>query len=138
MIWFWRPTRLSLVYNSKTYYQNSKIKKTLSVIYLIRKHFNREELRTIITSNYYSVLYYNSEIWHLPSLTQTTKNSNVGISGPTEIMYTIVWSKYVVCRFAHNNKKSHSPANDEIQIGITIAQPLQPGKYERWLAKPLF
>ena len=35
---------------------------------MIRKFFNTKELLTFITSNFYSVLYYNSEIWHLPSL----------------------------------------------------------------------
>ena len=31
-------------------------------------YFNSEELKGLLTSNYYSVLYYNSEIWHLPTL----------------------------------------------------------------------
>ena len=32
-----------------------------------------KELLQLITSNYYSILYYNSEIWHLPSLNVNLK-----------------------------------------------------------------
>ena len=48
----------------------SKAKKALNAIKLIRKHFNKQELLKLITSNYYSILYYNSEIWNIPSITQ--------------------------------------------------------------------
>ena len=34
----------------------------------IRYFFNPNELLTLITSNYYSILYYNSEIWNIPTL----------------------------------------------------------------------
>ena len=32
------------------------------------KNFNKVELRQLLSSNYFSILYYNSEVWHLPSL----------------------------------------------------------------------
>ena len=35
---------------------------------MISKFFNITELLQLTTSNYFSVLYYDSEIWHLPSL----------------------------------------------------------------------
>ena len=53
----------------------TKAKSSLHAIQLISKHFNKKELLQIITANYYSILYYNSEIWHLPSLTNLTKNN---------------------------------------------------------------
>ena len=34
----------------------------------------------LITSNFYSILYYNSEIWHLPTLKATLKRSIKGAS----------------------------------------------------------
>ena len=51
--------------------QNSitKAKKALNAIKLIRNFFTKNELLTLITANYYSVLYYNSEIWYLQSNT---------------------------------------------------------------------
>ena len=50
-----------------------KSNKALSAIRLIRKFFTRKELLQLITSNFYSVLFYNSEIWHLQSLKSTLK-----------------------------------------------------------------
>ena len=45
----------------------------LNAIKLIKKIFTQSELLTLIRSNFFSILYYNSEIWHLPSLKATLK-----------------------------------------------------------------
>ena len=45
-----------------------KSQKALNAIKIIRKYFNSNELLQLLTSNFYSILYYNSEVWHLPSL----------------------------------------------------------------------
>ena len=50
-----------------------KSSKALCAIRLISKFFNTQELLQLITSNFYSILYYNSEIWHLPSLKRVLK-----------------------------------------------------------------
>ena len=34
-------------------------------------YFNKEETKSLLTSLYYSKLYYGSEVWHLPSRSQT-------------------------------------------------------------------
>ena len=47
-----------------------KAKRSLHAIRPIRKFFNKEKLKQLITSNFYSVLYYNSEIWHIPTLSR--------------------------------------------------------------------
>ena len=60
--------------------KKKKKKSTLHVIQLISKHFTKKEILQIITSNYYSILYYNSEIWHLPSLTNITKKQLLSAS----------------------------------------------------------
>jgi hypothetical protein len=41
---------------------------SLCAIRLIKKYCRKDELRTLLTSNFYSILYYNSEIWHIPTL----------------------------------------------------------------------
>ena len=51
-----------------------KAKSALHAINLIKKYFSSKELLTLITSNFYSILFYNSEIWHLPSLNPYLKN----------------------------------------------------------------
>ena len=54
--------------------------KAQNAIRLIRKFFTKRELLSLITSNFYSILYYNSEIWHLPTLKATLKQSLLSAS----------------------------------------------------------
>ena len=46
----------------------TKAKNALNTIKLIKKYFKKDELLTLVTANYYSVLYYSSEIWQIPTL----------------------------------------------------------------------
>jgi hypothetical protein len=46
----------------------TKATKAQCAIKHIRRYFTTRELMGLITSNYYSIVYYNSEIWHGPSL----------------------------------------------------------------------
>ena len=50
-----------------------KSAKALHAIRLIKPFFCFNELRSLITSNFYSILYYNSEVWHLPTLNPVSK-----------------------------------------------------------------
>ena len=52
-----------------------KANKALNAIKLIRKHFTTPELISIVTSNFYSILFYNSEIWHLHNLNTNLKHA---------------------------------------------------------------
>jgi hypothetical protein len=40
---------------------------------MIRKYFKTSEIIQLLTSNFYSKLYYGSEIWHLPTLNSNCK-----------------------------------------------------------------
>ena len=51
-----------------------KSTKALNAIKLIKKFFTTRELLQIITSNFYSIFYYNSEIWLLQSLKANLKS----------------------------------------------------------------
>ena len=51
----------------------TKSRSSLHAIHLISKHFKKQEIIQLITSNYFSVMYRNSEIWHLHSLAHNTK-----------------------------------------------------------------
>ena len=57
-----------------------KATRALNALRLISRYFNRKELIQLVTSNVYSVLFYNSEIWHLNTLKQTLKNSIMSMS----------------------------------------------------------
>ena len=46
---------------------------SLCAIRLIKKYFRKDELRTLLTSNFHSILYQNSEIWHIPTLNTYSK-----------------------------------------------------------------
>ena len=67
--WTFLESTLIQNFNGKTKHkiQSTKVW-TLHAISLIRKYFKKTQLCAIITANYYSILYYNAEIWLLPSL----------------------------------------------------------------------
>ena len=71
---------LGIIFDSKLQWTTqvmstiSKAKKALNAISLIKKYFNQEELLELVTANYYSKLYYNSEVWQIPTLHQSLKN----------------------------------------------------------------
>ena len=70
---------LGIIFDSKlnwspqVHHAIKKANKALNAIKLIRKYFNSSELIQIITSNFYSLLYYNSEIWYTKSLNANLK-----------------------------------------------------------------
>ena len=58
----------------------NKAKKAFHAINILKKHFTNEELKGLLTSSYYSILYYNSEIWHLPTLSPQLKQKLLSAS----------------------------------------------------------
>ena len=77
---------LGVIFNSKLNWNDhtakaiNKANSALHCIKLIKYYFNKEELLNIITSNYYSILYYNSEIWHIPLNTHNSKKQIMSAS----------------------------------------------------------
>ena len=70
---------LGVIFDSKLQWNEQvsnclkKANKSLCALKLIRRYFNTNELLQILTSNVYSILYYNSEVWYLPSLKKCLK-----------------------------------------------------------------
>ena len=58
----------------------TKSKKALTAIRMIRKFFTTKELLQFVTSNFYSILFYNFEIWHLQSLKSNLKQKLLSCS----------------------------------------------------------
>ena len=50
-----------------------KANRSLCAIKQIKRYFKKDELRTLLTANFYSILYYNSEIWQIPTLNPNSK-----------------------------------------------------------------
>ena len=48
--------------------QVNKSSRALHAIKLIRRYFNKGEILALLTSNIYSILFYNSKVWHIPNL----------------------------------------------------------------------
>ena len=77
---------LGVTFDSKLQWGNhvastsNKALKALNAIRIIKKFFNKKELLQLITSNVLSILYYNSEIWHLPTLKTELKQKLISIS----------------------------------------------------------
>ena len=65
----------------------TKAKRALHAIRLIKPSFNNQELRLLITSNFYSELYYNSEIWHIPTLNVDLKQQLLSASAIAPKIY---------------------------------------------------
>ena len=57
-----------------------KAKKSLFALRLLKKFFNQTDMRTLLDSNFYSILYYNSVIWLTPSLNSSLKQNLLSIS----------------------------------------------------------
>ena len=77
---------LGVLFDSKLKWSNhvskviTKANKALNAIKLIRRYFNSTELLQLLTSNFFSVLYYNLEVWHLSSLKCCIKNDLLSAS----------------------------------------------------------
>ena len=48
--------------------QISKSNRALHAIKMIKKNFTSTEILALLTSNFFSILFYNSEVWHIPTL----------------------------------------------------------------------
>ena len=57
-----------------------KAKKSLYALRLLRKFFNDQEMRLLLDSIFYSVLYYNAMIWLTPRLSSYSKQTLLSIS----------------------------------------------------------
>jgi hypothetical protein len=83
-----------------------KAKSTLHAITIIKKYFNQKELLTLITSNFYSILFYNSEIWYIPSLNPYLKNQIKSASANALKICTPTYHRYMSYETIHkiNNR----------------------------------
>ena len=77
---------LGVIFDSKLNWNNhvvctiQKCKKTLQAIKLISSNFNVDEKINIVTSLFYSKMYYAAEIWLIPSLKANLKKKLLSVS----------------------------------------------------------
>ncbi len=62
----------------------------------INKKIKKDELCTLLTANFYSILFYNSEIWHIPTLNPHSKQLLLAASSKALKLcikdYTVLYS----------------------------------------------
>ena len=80
---------LGVVFDSKLNWakhianQINKANKALHAIKLIKRYFSKNEILQLLTSNFYSILFYNSEVWHIPHLKPPLKQLLLSASANT-------------------------------------------------------
>ena len=81
----------------------------LHAIRLIKSYFTPTELRTLITSNFYSVLFYNAEIWLLPKLNRILKANLLSSSANALKICTPYFDYKMSFDFLHTINKRATP-----------------------------
>ena len=106
---------LGVIFDSKLQWNDhiahtiKKANSALHCIKLIKNYFTAEELRTIITSNFYSLLYYNSEIWNIPNLNAELKQKLLSISANPLKLCTPTYHDRMSFLELHNINKRATP-----------------------------
>ena len=104
----------------------NKAKKTYHGINLIKKYFNKNELKGLLTSNYFSVLYYNNEIWHLPTLCPILKQKLMSASANAIKLCLTKLPTHTSFDAIHSiANKSNSSTKANIQAFTSTVQTLQ-------------
>ena len=74
----------------------AKSNKAKHAIIIIRKYFSKSELSTLSTSNFYSKLYYNCDVWLIPSLKPQLK----------QLLFSTSARALQICTSNYNNMMS--------------------------------
>ena len=106
---------LGILFDSKLQWSpqvNQCIKKSLKALHairLIKSHFKETELKQLVTSNFYSILYYNSEVWHLPSLNPFLKKQLLSASAKALYVCTRNIDRSISFKNLHKNNLRATP-----------------------------
>ena len=104
-----------------------KSRKALHAISLIKRYFNKNELLLLVTSNYYSILYYNSEIWHIPCLSLNLKKPFLSIGSSTKNLCKKQWFNHFIQKLTPNYKQIRTKQYYAIQtFNLTTQNVKQP------------
>ena len=86
-----------------------KSNKAKHAILLIRKYFNKAELNTLLTANYYSLLYYNCDVWLIPSLKPQLKQQLLSASARALRICTPDYNSLMSFEQIHSVNKRATP-----------------------------
>ena len=89
----------------------SKANKSLYAIKMIRKYLNPIEIKILLTSNFYSTLYYNSEIWLSHLLDQNSKQNLLSASAKALRLSMPFTNRFISFEEIHKNCKQSTPVH---------------------------
>ena len=92
----------------------SKAKKSLYALRLLRPFFCKNKMRTLLDSNFYSILYYNSTIWLSPDLSSACKHDLLAVSAQALRCCLGPNLNDILFENLHKNNKKCTPS----QIGL--------------------
>ena len=88
----------------------TKAQKAVQAIRLIQRNFTKIELLTIFNSNYYSILFYNSDMQLIPSLSNSMKNNLLTASAkPLKICHP-AYNNLISYKHLHQYLKQATPS----------------------------
>ena len=89
--------------------QINKANRALHAIKMIRKYFSSDEILQLLTSNFYSILYYNSEVWHILNLKPPLKQLLLSASANALRLSQRTLDIYESCIDVHKSRKRATP-----------------------------
>ena len=111
---------LGVLFDSKLNWQKQvetaikKSQKALQAIKLIHHYLTKSELLTVTKSNFYSVLYYNADIWLIPSLKKEFKSKLLSTSAAPLKLCCYGYDRSISYERLHTIVKYPTPAQKTI------------------------
>jgi ligand-binding SRPBCC domain-containing protein len=72
-----------------------KVNKAVSAMEVIQRFFTTNERLQLLTRNYYSILFYNSEVWNIETLKETLKLYLLSVSA-NAIKFSLHYPKRLI------------------------------------------
>ena len=76
---------------------------------MIKKYFTKNELNSLLTSNFFSILYYNCDIWLIPSISPRLKQCLLSASASALRMISGNYDKMISFNQLHTLNKRATP-----------------------------
>ena len=86
-----------------------KSNKAKYAISMIKKYFTKNELNSLLTSNFFSILYYNCDIWLIPSISPRLKQCLLSASASALRMISGNYDKMISFNQLHTLNKRATP-----------------------------
>ena len=94
----------------------SKSNKALCALRLIKRYMSPQVMKSLLTSNYYSILYYNCQIWLSPNLCHESKQQLLSASANALRSCIKLHNPFISFESIHKHFKQSTP----VQVGAFV------------------